>query len=100
MPPAAQAACGLRRPNPAGSPTRRLASRAGPRLPQNLALSLGDNEEVCYCLKAWLELPDYVRRGDQPSRDDALRVRRPCGRAGPGGGRVSIASRKRAWLRL
>jgi hypothetical protein len=20
---------------------------------QNLALSLGDNEEVCYCLKSW-----------------------------------------------
>lgn len=48
---------------------------------QNLALSSGDNEEVCYCLKAWLELPQYVREGQHPSRDDALKVRAGCGRA-------------------
>ncbi|PRW33076.1 alpha-glucan water chloroplastic [Chlorella sorokiniana] len=41
----------------------------------NLALSLGDNEEVCYCLKAWQELPQNVRSGDSNlSQDDALRA--------------------------
>lgn len=42
---------------------------------QNLALSLGDNEEVCYCLKAWQDLPESVRKGQRPNKDDALRVR-------------------------
>jgi alpha-glucan,water dikinase len=28
---------------------------------QNLCLSLGDNEEACYCLKAWQGLPSSVR---------------------------------------
>lgn len=41
---------------------------------QNLALSLGDNEEVCYCLKAWQDLPESVRSGKRPNKDDALRV--------------------------
>ncbi|KAL4448876.1 hypothetical protein ABPG77_007593 [Micractinium sp. CCAP 211/92] len=41
---------------------------------QNLALSLGDNEEVCYCLKAWQELPDSVRSGKRPNKDDALQA--------------------------
>lgn len=39
---------------------------------QNLALSLGDNEEVCYCLKAWQELPSSVRNGGRPSKEEAL----------------------------
>ena len=53
---------------------------------QNLALSLADNEEVCYCLKAWLELPHAIRQGQRPAKDDALqamavidRVRRALG---------------------
>ena len=50
---------------------------------QNLALSQGDNEEVCYCLKAWLELPQGVRQGELPGRDEALKVR---GRRGWGWG--------------
>jgi alpha-glucan, water dikinase len=41
---------------------------------QNLALSLGDNEEVAYCLKAWQALPLGVRLGGggRASRDEAL----------------------------
>ncbi len=42
---------------------------------QNLALSTGDNEEVCYCLKAWHGLPDYVKQGGRPNKDDVLKVR-------------------------
>lgn len=49
---------------------------------QNLALSLGDNEEVCYCLKAWQELPDSVRGGKRPNKDDALQVRTLGGQGG------------------
>ncbi|GAB4820070.1 hypothetical protein N2152v2_007116 [Parachlorella kessleri] len=41
---------------------------------QNLALSAGDNEEICYCLKAWNDLPDYVRRGQRPNKDDAMKA--------------------------
>jgi alpha-glucan,water dikinase len=41
---------------------------------QNLALTLGDNEEVAYCLKAWQALPAGVRLGggSRASRDEAL----------------------------
>ena len=48
----------------------------GPLL-QNLVLSVGDNEELCYCLKAWQALPSALRRGGYPSKEDALKVRRP-----------------------
>lgn len=41
---------------------------------QNLCLSLGDNEELCYCLKAWEELPDAIRMGGRPSKEEALQV--------------------------
>jgi alpha-glucan,water dikinase len=51
----------------------RAAALIAPLL-QNLALSLGDNEEVCYCLKAWQELPHSVRFGEGFGKDDALRV--------------------------
>ena len=47
----------------------------GPLL-QNLVLSVGDNEELCYCLKAWQALPSALRRGGYPSKEDALKVRR------------------------
>ena len=57
---------------------------------QNLALSLGDNEEVCYCLKAWLELPEGVRRGQRPNKDDALRVGGWAGRGSRGGGTRAV----------
>ena len=40
---------------------------------QNLALSLEDNEEICYCLKAWQELDREVKFGGYPSKDQALR---------------------------
>ena len=46
----------------------------GPLL-QNLVLSVGDNEELCYCLKAWQVLPRALRRGGYPSKEDALKVR-------------------------
>ena len=37
---------------------------------------MGQNEEICYCLKAWNDLPAYVRQGQRPSKDDAMKVRR------------------------
>ncbi|GFR47292.1 hypothetical protein Agub_g8979 [Astrephomene gubernaculifera] len=39
---------------------------------QNLCLSLGNNEEICYCLKAWNELPSSVRSGGRPNKEEAL----------------------------
>ncbi|GLC33353.1 hypothetical protein PLESTB_000342400 [Pleodorina starrii] len=39
---------------------------------QNLCLSLGNNEELCYCLKAWNELPSSVRNGGRPNKEEAL----------------------------
>lgn len=41
---------------------------------QNLALSSADNEEVCYCLQAWQELPASIKSGLHPSKDEALKV--------------------------
>lgn len=41
---------------------------------QNLCLSLGDNEEACFCLKAWQGLPSSIRTGGRPSREDALQA--------------------------
>jgi len=41
---------------------------------QNLCLSLGDNEELCYCLKTWQELPASVRTGGRPSKEEALQA--------------------------
>ena len=41
---------------------------------QNLVLSAGDNEELAYCLKAWQALPDSVKTGRYPAKDDALKV--------------------------
>lgn len=41
---------------------------------QNLALSQGDNEEACFCLKAWQGLPGSVRMGGRPSREEALQA--------------------------
>ena len=46
----------------------------GPLL-ENLVLSTGDNEELCYCLKAWQDLPSSVQAGNYPSKEDALKVR-------------------------
>ena len=45
----------------------------GPLL-ENLVLSTGDNEELCYCLKAWQDLPPSVQAGSYPSKEDALKV--------------------------
>ena len=41
---------------------------------QNLVLSAGDNEELAYCLKAWQALPDTIKTGRYPAKDDALKV--------------------------
>ena len=49
------------------------AALMGPLL-QNLCLSLGDNEEACFCLKAWQGLPGSVRAGGHPSREEALQA--------------------------
>ena len=45
----------------------------GPLL-ENLVLSTGDNEELCYCLKAWQDLPESVQGGSYPSKEEALKV--------------------------
>ena len=49
-------------------------------------LTAGDNEELCYCLKAWQALPQSVQFGSGADRVDALkatavvdRVRRALG---------------------
>eukprot|EP00887_Chlorella_sp_A99_P007269 scaffold2.g7269.t1 len=57
----------------AGAGGTAAAAFVGPLL-QNLALSTGDNEEICYCLQAWQELPAPVWRGQHPSKDEALRA--------------------------
>jgi alpha-glucan,water dikinase len=44
---------------------------------QNLALTTGDNEEVVFCLAAWLALPESLRNGNYPGREEALQARRP-----------------------
>jgi len=46
----------------------------GPLL-ENLVLSTGNNEELCYCLKAWQDLSGSVQAGTYPSKEEALRVR-------------------------
>ncbi|KAF8067212.1 R1 [Scenedesmus sp. PABB004] len=49
------------------------AAFMGPLL-QNLCLSQGNNEEACFCLKAWNSLPGSVRSGGRPSREEALQA--------------------------
>lgn len=56
----------------AGSSGTGAAALMEPLL-QNLALSVEDNEEICYCLKAWQELDGSVKRGGRVSQDQALR---------------------------
>ena len=57
----------------AGTAGKGASSLVGPLL-QNLVLSTGDNEELCYCLKAWQDLPDGARSGQQPPKETALKV--------------------------
>lgn len=54
---------------------------------QNLALTRGDNKELCYCLAAWNALPHALRTGQYPSKEEALqgaavvdRIRNSLGR--------------------
>lgn len=56
-----------------GASGRGSAALIAPLL-QNLVLSVGDNEELCYCLKAWLELPGSIQSGNNASREDALKA--------------------------
>ncbi len=56
-----------------GAAGANASALVGPLL-QNLVLSTGDNEELCYCLKAWQALPSSLRRGGYPSKEDALKV--------------------------
>ena len=58
----------------AGAAGASAGALVGPLL-QNLVLSSGDNEELCYCLKAWQALPGGLRRGGYPSKEDALKAR-------------------------
>ena len=44
---------------------------------QNLCLSAGDNEEAVYCLSSWQRLPEGVRCGVYPNKEDALKVAPP-----------------------
>ena len=60
----------------AGAAGAHAAALVGPLL-QNLCLSVGDNEELCYCLKAWQSLPERVQSGAFPSKEDALKVSSP-----------------------
>lgn len=59
----------------AGSMRGYSSTLIGPLI-QNLAMSVSDNEEICYCLKAWMELPESITRGCQGNvpRDDALKA--------------------------
>jgi alpha-glucan, water dikinase len=57
----------------AGAAGAGAAALIGPLL-QNLVLSTGNNEELCYCLKAWQGLPAAVQAGAYPTKDDALKV--------------------------
>ena len=59
-----------------GAAGRGASSLVGPLL-QNLVLSTGDNEELCYCLKAWQDLPGPARGGQYPSKETALKVLPP-----------------------
>ena len=59
-----------------GSSGRGSAALIAPLL-QNLVLSVGDNEELCYCLKAWQELPGSIQSGNTASREDALKASVP-----------------------
>lgn len=40
---------------------------------QNLCLSAGNNEEICFCLQSWEGLPKSVRLG-HPSQEEALQA--------------------------
>lgn len=40
---------------------------------QNLCLSAGDNEEICFCLQSWEGLPQSIRKG-HPSQEEALQA--------------------------
>lgn len=57
----------------AGATPRSAIRLVGPLL-QNLCLTAGDNEEICFCLAAWLALPQDLRQGHHPSREAALQV--------------------------
>lgn len=59
-----------------GASGRGSAALIAPLL-QNLVLSVGDNEELCYCLKAWQELPGSIQSGNTASREDALKASSP-----------------------
>ena len=68
---------------------------------QNLVLTAGDNEELCYCLKAWQALPAAVQFGSIPDQLAALqatavvdRIRRALGQLSEGtSARVEPAAR-------
>eukprot|EP00873_Tetraselmis_striata_P000762 jgi/Tetstr1/421026/TSEL_012071.t1 len=57
----------------AGANPQSAIRLVGPLL-QNLALTTGDNEEVVYCLAAWLALPEALRNGSYPGREEALQA--------------------------
>ena len=55
-----------------GAGAKNAVALVGPLL-ENLVLSWSDNEELCFCLKAWQELPESVSRGrGRPTESEAL----------------------------
>ena len=56
-----------------GQAGSRIGSFIGPLL-ENLCLSTGDNEELCYCLKAWQSLPPNIQDGEHMSKQEALQA--------------------------
>lgn len=62
-------------------------------------LTAGDNEEMCYCLKAWQALPRSVQFGATPSTVEALQATAVVDRLRRAVGALSIAVSDRIQVR-
>eukprot|EP00798_Chlamydomonas_sp_ICE-L_P029012 gene29012-32203_t len=51
-----------------------LAAACMQPLLHNLVLSSSHNEEATFCLKTWQQLPDTIKHGGRPSKEDALKA--------------------------
>jgi alpha-glucan, water dikinase len=58
-------------------------------------LTAGDNEELCYCLKAWQALPQSVQFGSAPSKVDTLKAVAVVDRVGRALGSLSTRTSDR-----
>lgn len=63
-------------------------------------LTAGDNEEMCYCLKAWQALPRSVQFGATPSTVEALQATAVVDRLRRAVGALSIAVSDRIQVRI